>query len=35
MRERIEMLGGTFSLASAPGTTVLTAQLPTAVLKME
>nr|WP_315234444.1 cache domain-containing protein [uncultured Albidiferax sp.] len=33
MRERIEMLGGTFSLASAPGATVLTAQLPAAVLK--
>jgi two-component system NarL family sensor kinase len=35
MRERIEMLGGTFSLASTPGATVLTAQLPPAVLKID
>lgn len=35
MRERVEMLGGTFSLASSPGATLLTAQLPPAVLKME
>ena len=33
MRERIEMLGGSFSLASAPGATLLRAQMPATVLK--
>ena len=33
MRERIEMLGGSFSLASAPGATQLRAQMPATVLK--
>lgn len=33
MRERIEMLGGSFSLASAPGATLLRAHMPAAVLK--
>ncbi|MFC5523056.1 cache domain-containing protein [Polaromonas jejuensis] len=33
MRERIEMLGGSFSLASAPGATLLRAHMPGAVLK--
>jgi len=34
MRERIEMLGGSFSLASAPGATLLRAHMPGAVLKV-
>jgi two-component system NarL family sensor kinase len=33
MRERIEMLGGQFSLSSAPGATILSASLPPDVLK--
>ncbi|MEO6292922.1 MAG: cache domain-containing protein [Burkholderiaceae bacterium] len=33
MRERIEMLGGHFNLASAPGSTQLTVSFPPAILK--
>jgi two-component system NarL family sensor kinase len=34
MRERIEMLGGQFSITSAPGATLLSASLPPNVLKL-
>jgi two-component system NarL family sensor kinase len=34
MRERIEMLGGQFSISSTPGATLLSASLPPTVLKL-